>query len=213
MATAAARSSVAGQRVPPDARLVVVLQEADEPRLVAAGRRGRPTRRVPRPGPRGPPNEASTTYRRTQYGDPNLHVVSPQVGQAPPDEALQPGVIAVASSWPTGLRSQTPISRTASTRAGVSSQAERRHIGHRHPLPGGPRLLAQPDRGVDLVDHRPVRPPGRIVRPLALLIDHVVAIRSLPPRVRKLQRTRGSRMRRHPAGVVPADDGAHHPDG
>ena len=35
-----------------------------------------------------------------------------------------------------------------------------RHVSQRHPPPGGPRQVAQPDRGVDLVDHRLVRPPG-----------------------------------------------------
>ena len=73
--------------------------------------------------PRGPPNDASTTYRRTQYGDP-ITSADRRSGRASRNEACSPA-FACVSSRPAGLRSHTPISHTASMPSGVtSSQAE-----------------------------------------------------------------------------------------
>ena len=72
---------------------------------------------------RGPPNESSTTYRRTQYGDP-ITSSGRRSGSASRNEACSPA-LAFASSRPAGLRSHTPISHTASVPASVtSSQAD-----------------------------------------------------------------------------------------
>jgi hypothetical protein len=68
---------------------------------------------------RGPPNAASTTYRRTQYGDP-IKSSARRSGSESVNEAWRAG-FAVANSSPAGLRSQTPISHTASMPAGVTS--------------------------------------------------------------------------------------------
>ena len=113
------------------------------------------------------------------------HVVGPQVGQRVPERGLQPGVRvrqrqAGRASLP---HAHQPHRVDAGRRDRVPGRGG--HVGQRHPPPGGPRQLVQPDRGVDLVDHRLVRPPGHvsIVASLTLLVAHVVAIRSLPPRV------------------------------
>ena len=106
----------------------------------------------------GPPNESSTTYRRTQYGDP-ITSSGRTSGSASRNE-------------PAALRSRSPAQagRAAFPHAHQPHRVGAgwrdivpcggRHVGQRHPPPGGPRQVAQPDRGVDLVDHGLVWPSG-----------------------------------------------------
>ena len=78
---------------------------------------------------------------------------------------------------PAGLRSHTPISQTASTPAGATaSQASAGTWSSRRTGGARRRQVAQPRPGVDLVDHRLLRPaghdgpwngsPGRVVPPV-----------------------------------------------
>jgi len=103
----------------------------------------------------------------------------PQVRERLSERGLQLST-GVRSPSPAGLRPQTPIGQTASTPAGTAASQSAAPIAAK--VTGCPGQLVQPYRGVDLVDHRLVRPPGHraalICCPAAALL---VAFR---PRVR-----------------------------
>ena len=68
--------------------------------------------------PAGPPRRSSTTYSRTQYGEPTTSSV-PRSGRISRNSAMRSGS-AMAIAVPAGLRRHTPISQTASTPSSVS---------------------------------------------------------------------------------------------
>ena len=88
------------------------------------------------------------------------HVVTPYVGQSIPERDLQPRVRvgqlkAGRASFPHAHQPHRVGAGWCDIVPGGGG-----HVGQRHLPPGGPRQVAQPDRGVDLVDHRLGRPPG-----------------------------------------------------
>ena len=122
---------------------------------------------APRRGPSGPPRcvvdrVVADAVRRAD------HVVARvKSGQRAPEALEQARRSASAIAIPAGLRSQTPISQTASNpSAAIASHSRRGHAGEADLLaPRAPQLV-EPDPGVDLVDegmldHGPPAGPAR----------------------------------------------------
>ena len=137
---------------------------------------GRPGLRAPRPGfgatEGGVGHIPAHAVRRADHvrgaADP---AALPRTRPAGP-------AFASARASPAGLRSQTPISHTASTPAGVTASQSAAATSARVERPsGGPGQLSQPHRRIDLVDHRLSRPPRhRTAHDLPIRLRPAVAL-------------------------------------
>ena len=99
-----------------------------------------------------------------QYGEPTTSAVVKSGQRAP--EALDQASFSSAIAIPAGLRSQTPISQTASKpSAAIASHSAAGHLGETDLRAVAAAQLVEPDPRVDLVDEGVLdqwhRPPSR----------------------------------------------------
>ena len=105
----------------------------------------------------GPP-DGRRRRPAARYGDPITSPAGRQAGL--PERHLRLAGRLRQRGRP-GSAPTRPSAEPRRCRAASPRPRGRRRLGQRHPPPGRPRQVAEPDRRVDLVDHRPVRPPGR----------------------------------------------------